>query len=119
MITNKSTQILGYADDIDVVGRTTSSVASVIRSLEKEAKSRGLRVNADKTKCMLSSRIQSHHESLGPIFSIIDYDFEVVKDLIYLGSEVTSDNNIDVEIKRRILLANRCLFSLTRLLRSK
>ena len=29
MITNKSTQIPDYADDIDVVGRTTSSVVSV------------------------------------------------------------------------------------------
>ena len=75
MITNKSTQILGYADDIDVVGRTTSSVASVFQRLEKEAKSRGLRVNADKTKSMLSSRIQSHHESLSPIFTVGDYDF--------------------------------------------
>ena len=60
MITNKSTQILDDADDIDVVGRATSSVASVFQRLEKEAKSRGLRVNADKTKCMLSSRIQLH-----------------------------------------------------------
>ena len=54
MITNKSTQILGYADDIDVVGRKTSSVASVFQRLEKEAKSRGLRVNVDKIKCILS-----------------------------------------------------------------
>ena len=47
MITNKSTQILGYADDIDVVGRTTSSVVSVFQILEKEARSRGLRLNPD------------------------------------------------------------------------
>lgn len=40
-----------------------------------------MRVNEDKTKCMLLSRIQvSHHESLGPIFTIGGYDFEVVKD---------------------------------------
>ena len=38
MTTNKSTQILGYADDIDVVGRTTSSVASVFQRLKKEAR---------------------------------------------------------------------------------
>uniref|UniRef100_T1GJX8 Reverse transcriptase domain-containing protein n=1 Tax=Megaselia scalaris TaxID=36166 RepID=T1GJX8_MEGSC len=70
---NKFMQILGYADYIDVVRRTTSSVASVFQGLEKEAKSRGLRVIADKTKCMLSRRNQSNHES---IFTIGDYDFE-------------------------------------------
>lgn len=35
MITNKSTQILGHADDIDVVGRKTSSVASVFQWKKK------------------------------------------------------------------------------------
>uniref|UniRef100_T1H1U9 Reverse transcriptase domain-containing protein n=1 Tax=Megaselia scalaris TaxID=36166 RepID=T1H1U9_MEGSC len=43
MITNKSSEILAYADDIDVVGRTTSSEASLLQRLEKEARSRGLR----------------------------------------------------------------------------
>ena len=81
----------------------------MFQRLEKEARERELRMNADKTQCMLSSRNQTHHESLGQIFTVGDYDFEVVKDFIYLGSEVTSDNNIGVEIKRRILLANRCL----------
>uniref|UniRef100_T1GNH9 Reverse transcriptase domain-containing protein n=1 Tax=Megaselia scalaris TaxID=36166 RepID=T1GNH9_MEGSC len=56
MITNKFTQIRGYVDDIEVVGRTTSSVAPVFQRLEKEARSRGLKENADKTNCMLSSR---------------------------------------------------------------
>uniref|UniRef100_T1GNL1 Reverse transcriptase domain-containing protein n=1 Tax=Megaselia scalaris TaxID=36166 RepID=T1GNL1_MEGSC len=68
-------QILGYAD---YVGRTTSSISSVFMRLKKEARLRGLRVNVDKTKCMVSSRIQSHLESLGPIFTIGDYDFEVL-----------------------------------------
>uniref|UniRef100_T1GL28 Reverse transcriptase domain-containing protein n=1 Tax=Megaselia scalaris TaxID=36166 RepID=T1GL28_MEGSC len=67
-----------YADDKDVVGKKSSSVASVFQRLEEEASSKGLRVNAYKTKCMLSSRNQSHHESLGPIFTIGDYDFQIV-----------------------------------------
>uniref|UniRef100_T1GJB0 Uncharacterized protein n=1 Tax=Megaselia scalaris TaxID=36166 RepID=T1GJB0_MEGSC len=60
---NKSNQILGYADDIDVIGRTKLDVES-----EKVASSYGL-----------------------------------------MGSEITSNNDITVEVKRRIVLANRCL----------
>uniref|UniRef100_T1GBW4 Uncharacterized protein n=1 Tax=Megaselia scalaris TaxID=36166 RepID=T1GBW4_MEGSC len=63
MITNKSTQIPGNVDDIHVDGRTTSSVASV--DWKKKLGER--MVNADKIKSLLSSRIQKHHESLGPI----------------------------------------------------
>ena len=48
-----------------------------------------------------------------------NYNFEVVKNFVYLGTEVTSDNNTKVEVKRRIQLANRCLFGLSKLLRSK
>lgn len=47
MINNKSTQILSYADDIDVVGKTISNIVSVLQSLKKEAMSRGLMVNAE------------------------------------------------------------------------
>lgn len=54
-------EILSYADGIDAVRRTTLSV-SCVSWAEKEVKPRGLRVNADKTKCMLSSRI------IGPNF---------------------------------------------------
>ena len=48
--------------------------------------------------------------------------FDVVKDFIYLGTQITSDNNISAEIRRRITLASRCLYGLSKLqlyLRSK
>lgn len=58
MITNKSAQILSCAnDDIDFVGKIISNIESVCQRLEREAI---LRVNADKTKCILSSRNESH-----------------------------------------------------------
>uniref|UniRef100_T1GSX2 Uncharacterized protein n=1 Tax=Megaselia scalaris TaxID=36166 RepID=T1GSX2_MEGSC len=46
------------------------------------------------------------------------YDFEVVNNFIYLGTEITSDN-ITSEVKRRIRLANRCEYGLSKLIRSK
>ena len=48
IIFNKSNQILGYADDIDLIGRTTKDVRAAFEDLENEAKSRGLHVNGDK-----------------------------------------------------------------------
>ena len=47
------------------------------------------------------------------------YNFEVVKDFIYLGSSINSDNDISLEIRRRITLANRCYFGLSKQLSKK
>ena len=37
-----------------------------------------------------------------------NYTFDTVKEFIYLGSAVTTKNDVSLEIKRRITLANRC-----------
>ena len=41
-----------------------------------------------------------------------NYTFDTVKEFIYLGSAVTTNNDISLEIKRRITLANRCYYGL-------
>jgi hypothetical protein len=46
----KSVQILVYADDIDIVGRSQAAVKEVFISLEKAAKGMGLQVNQEETK---------------------------------------------------------------------
>lgn len=51
MITNQENT--GLCGDIDVVGKTTSSVDSVFQRLEKADLER---VESDKTKCMLTSQ---------------------------------------------------------------
>ena len=38
------------------------------------------------------------------------YNFEVVKHFVYLGSSMNTDNDISLEMRRRITLANRCYF---------
>ena len=47
--------------------------------------------------------------SIGVSVEIDGYNFEVVKNFIYLGSSINTDNDISLEIRRRITLANRCL----------
>ena len=77
IIFNKSNQILGYADDIDLIDRTTIDVRTVFEDLQKEAKSRGLHVNGDKTKYMLSSRNDANHNALGPNVNMGSHNIEV------------------------------------------
>ena len=42
------------------------------------------------------------HNGLGPNIMMDQHDIEVVKNFIYMGSEVTSDNIVSAEIKRKI-----------------
>ena len=70
----------------------------------------------EKTKYMKSSRSTN---AQGGNIKIGDSAFEAVQDFIYLGSSVNTENNITLEIKRRIMTANRTLFGLRKNLRSK
>jgi hypothetical protein len=49
-IYNKETQLLAYADDIDIVGRSQSTVRDAYSALEIEAAKVGLKINEPKTK---------------------------------------------------------------------
>ena len=118
-IYNKSTQILGYADDIDIIGRRKNDVAESFLEIEKAAGHMGLKINASKTKYMLASRNESSLQSIGQNVTIGSYDFEVVKEFVYLGSSVNSSNKTSDEIIRRIVLGSRCMYGLNYLLRSK
>ena len=42
-----------------------------------------------------------------------------MKDFVYLGSSINTDNDISLEIRRRITLANRCYFGLRKQLSKK
>ena len=41
-----------------------------------------------------------------------NYAFDTAKDFIYLGSAVTTKNDVSLQIKRRITLANKCYYGL-------
>jgi Reverse transcriptase (RNA-dependent DNA polymerase) len=54
-IFNKQTQILGYTDDIDIVGRSQAVVREAFLALEREANKVGLKINKNKTKYMFAT----------------------------------------------------------------
>ena len=42
------------------------------------------------------------------------YNFDNVKEFIYLGTAINTNNDVSMEIKRRVTFANRCYFGLNR-----
>ena len=46
------------------------------------------------------------------------YNFEVVENFVYLGSSINTDNDISLEVRRKII-ANRCYLGLIKQLSKK
>jgi hypothetical protein len=63
-IYNKETQLLAYADDIDIVDRSQSAVRDAYLALEREAAKVGLKINEQKTKYMIAAHTQSTTNTL-------------------------------------------------------
>ena len=116
LATNLS-QILDFADDLDLVGRTQTAVQELYTSLTSEAGKLGLRINVDKTKYMATNKTTSQQQST--TVNIGGPDFEEVDEFQYLGVLIRADGDTLVEIKKRVLAANRCFYGLQRQLRSK
>ena len=51
----KSTQILAYADDIDIIGLRLSYVADAYQGIEQAAENLGLQINEAKAKLMVAT----------------------------------------------------------------
>lgn len=117
-IYRKSSMLLAYADDIDVVCRTTRQVKDTFAALQRGAAGVGLNVNVSKTKYMVAAG-SGTNTSMGPTIQLGDDNFEVVENFVYLGSQVNSDNNVQEEVRRRLASGNRCFFGLHKLFRSR
>jgi sorting nexin-29 len=111
---HKSTQLLAYADDVDIIGRTERAVSEAFIKLEEAAKRMGLIINQDKTKYLAAVNTTSRRD-----FIIINsYKFECVTGFKYLGTIITNDNNITTEINSRIQMANKSYYGSKKQLQS-
>ena len=117
-IFHKSVQILAYADDIDIIGRTPEDIREAFLALEDSAKRMGLRINEDKTKLMISSPTATLNQTTHT-FNAATYRFEIVNSFVYLGSLVNAHNNTTEEIQKRIMAASRCYYGLIKQLQSR
>jgi len=115
-IFTKSSQLLGFADDLDIVGRNMEVVKEKFVALERKVTDLGLKVNDAKTEYMIISPSNRQHEQN---ITIDTHTFKMVNQFVYLGSQLNTDNEIADEIKRRITLGNRSYYSLLKVLKSK
>jgi len=101
-------QIIGYVDDINIMGRTKRAISEVYGELKERAKEKGLNINTEKTKAMLQSRRPGRRGTL----TVEDHAIEVVTRFKYLGMVLNATNEEKEEIQARILAANKAYSSL-------
>ncbi|CAH1721690.1 unnamed protein product [Aphis gossypii] len=107
--------LLAYADDIVVIGNSQESIQSTVEELMKIGKYIGLTINSGKTKYMMLKRGGGDHNNL----QVGNNIFEQVQEFKYLGSTLNNQNNMHGEINIRLDAANRCLYALSTLFKSK
>lgn len=106
---------LAFADDIALLAEKETDLVVLAKTLTEAASQIGLQINTDKTKYMIMSR----EVQLSEAIDIGETRYERVDSFKYLGSLVTSINDMYTEIDQRILNANRAYFSLARVFKSK
>ena len=77
----KSFQILAYANDIDVIGRTQSAIIEAFTCLEKAAKDMNLFINQEKNKYMPATK-KSHANYLHHL-EVGSCKFQVIHSLLF------------------------------------
>lgn len=114
---NKTVQIIGYADDLNILERSVDAIKETFENLEVAAGDVGLRINESKTKLLIQSR--KRRERMEQSIALAGHNFEVVDNFIYLGSNVNTENDENQEVQRRIAAGNRALYSLLPVLKSQ
>jgi hypothetical protein len=82
-------QLLVYADNVSLLGESVHTIQKNAEALVVASKETGIEVNADKAKCMVTSRHQDLR--LSPL--------KGWKEFRYLGTTLTNQNSIREEIK--------------------
>jgi sorting nexin-29 len=106
-IGTKSTQIFAYADNVVLVSRNKNALKDALVNIESEARERGLLINKNKTKYMEVMRTVVNSDQL----RCGKHEFEHVKELSYLGSQLNQTKSINSEIQARILSGNCCYYA--------
>jgi hypothetical protein len=91
----KSVQVLAYADDLDVIGRSERDIKEAFIKLDNEAQKMNLNINEEKTKYMEITAKPTKYKYL----NVGNYKFEKVTECKYLGTMISYDNNLDIEIQ--------------------
>ena len=115
---NGTHQLLAYADDVNILGGSVHTVKKNAETLVAAAREIGLEVNADKTKYMVvysrDQRARRNHS-----VKLDSNSFEGVEEFKYLGTTLTNQSYIQVEVRSRLKLGNACYHSVQKRLSSR
>jgi len=117
-IYTRTLQILAYADDVNLIGRSTGRLNDAVIQMEEGANEVGLRINEEKTKYEIITRNKVRFRNEQHL-QVYNYEFERVGEFMYLGSMITESSDDNTERKDRIMAGNRSYYSVLPLLRSK
>ena len=107
-IAGRNISNLRYADDTTLTVES-EELKSLLMKVKEESKKVGLKLNIQKTKIMASGPINSWQ---------MDWDkIEAMRDLIFLDSKVTTDDDCSHKIKRHLLLGRKVTINLDSILK--
>lgn len=108
-------KVVGYADDLALLGQRKEDVASMAEILEDEGAKVGLRINRDKTEYILMKRAKNTRAAREDL-KVRHTSYKGVSRFKYLGCTVTETNLRDDDIDIRVQSALRCSAALRKLL---
>ena len=94
-----------------LMAESEEELKSLLMKVKVESEKVGLKLNIQKTKIIASSPIT--------LWQIDGVTMEKVRDIIFLGSKITTDGNCSHEIKRCLLLERKFMTNLDRILKSR
>ena len=95
-IVGRNIKNLRYADDTSLMAESEEELKSLLMKVKEESEKAGLKLNIQKTKIIASGPITS--------WQIDEETMDTVRNLIFLGSKITADDDCSHEIKRCLLI---------------
>ena len=95
-IAGRNINNLRYADDTSLMAESEEELKSLLMKVKEESPKVCLKLNIQKTKIMACSPISS--------WQIDEETMDTVRNLIFLGSKITADDDCSHEIKRCLLI---------------
>lgn len=113
-IRSRGGQLVAYADDLALITKRRDIMTNMLEVIIEEGKKIGLKINDSKTKIMrLGKELGNKKIKIG------SHEFEQVDKFRYLGIMLSSDGDRVMEIKEKIISANKALHANKKLLKSK
>ena len=110
-IVGRNINNLRYADDTTLMAESEEELKILLMKVKGESEKVGLKLNIRKTKIMESGPITS--------WPIDGETMETVTDFIFLGSQITVDDDCSYEIKICSLLGRQAMTNLDSILKSR